>query len=237
MAGAPAVSPIPDAATYGQEATLANSAYNSALTQINKNRMNTLTQFGYTGTIDPTTGVLSGVGVDPHSMFGALQQQLHSDALDDRSADMAASDRGLLGGLAHQGHSLAHYSHGAALTGLGQQLTGALDQLQNEQQTAGETRDAALWKAEQDALNVTLGNQANDTLDQLLNPGGDPGTGGDSGSGSGSGSGGGAPSSPPSAYGGSSPTYRGTRDFQSGAKARAQKKVIKNRTRAPGGRY
>lgn len=225
MAGAPAVSPIPGADVYGQEATLANNAYNSALAQINKNRMNTLTQFGYTGTVDPTTGVLSGIGVDPHSMFGALQQQLHGDALDDRSADMAASDRGLLGGLAHQGHSLAHYSHGAALTSLGQQLTGSLDQLQNQQQTAGETRDAALWQAEQDQLNAELAAEPNQTLDQLLNQGQD--TGSDDGS-SGGGSGGSSntptykPEKATTTSGGRAPTYRGVRDF----KQHAQKKII-----------
>lgn len=231
MAGAPAVSPIPGADVYGQEATLANNAYNNALAQINQNRMNTLTQAGYTGTVDPTTGVLSNVGVDPHSMYGSLQQMLHGAALEDRSADMAAADRGLVGGLAHQAHSLAHYSHGADLTNLGEQLTGQLSDLQFQQQQAGETRDSALWQAEQDQLNAELTAEQSQTLTDLLNPGGSDPTGGDSGSSGGSS---GSSSSPPSIVGGSSPTYRGVRDF----KTAAQKKVLKNRTRrSPGGRY
>ena len=229
MAGAPAVSPIPGSAVYGQEATLANNAYNNALASINKNRLNTLTQFGYTGHVDPTTGVVTGVGVDPHSTYGALQQMLHGAALEDQSANWGAQSRGLVGGLAHQALSQAHYAHGADLTNLGEQLTGQLDTLQNQQQSAGETRDAALWQAEQDALNTDLTNQQNDTLDQLLNQGQDTG-----GSGGGDGGGGSStpayrPGSSPTTSGGRTPTYRGVRDF----KRTAQKKII-NRARRPG---
>lgn len=225
MAGAPAVSPIPGGPVYAQEATLANNAYNNALASINKNRLNTLTQFGYTGHVDPTTGVVTGVGVDPHSTYGALQQMLHGAALEDQSANWSAQSRGLVGGLAHQALSQAHYAHGADLTNLGQQLTGQLDTLQNQQQTAGETRDSALWQAEMDQLSSTLSGQPNDTLDQLLNQGQDTGSAGGS-SGGGSGGGSNTPTYKPekatTTSGGRVPTYRGVRDF----KQHAQKKII-----------
>lgn len=217
MAGAPAVSPIPGGPVYAQEATLANNAYNNALASINKNRLNTLTQFGYTGNVDPTTGVVTGVGVDPHSTYGALQQMLHGAALEDQNASWGAQSRGLVGGLAHQALSQAHYAHGADLTNLGEQLTGQLDALQNQQQTAGETRDSALWQAEMDQLSSTLSGQPNDTLDQLLNQGQDTG-----GSGGGSSAPPSKPGKTPTASGGRAPTYRGTRDF----KRTAQRKII-----------
>lgn len=170
--GKPAVSPIPGAAQYAQEATLANNAYDKALAQINRNRLNTLTQYGYTGTIDPKTGTVTHVGVDTHSMYGGLQQLLHGAASEDMNADMAAQDRGLVGGLAHQGRAEAHYGHQADLTNLGEQLTGSLSDLQDQQQAASETKDNALWQAEQDQLGAELTAEQNDALQQLLNPGG-----------------------------------------------------------------
>lgn len=222
---------IPGADQYASAEVMANNAYNNALAQINKNRLNTLTQYGYTGTVDPTSGVVTGVHVDPHSMYGELQQMLHGNALADEQALQSSEDRGLRGGLAHQGEAALRYQHGADATALGTNLESALSDLQGQQQTAAENRDNALWQAEQSALDAELQSEPSQTLQQLLTGGYGGGSGSDSGSGGGSGSG-------TNAGGGTKnggPTYRGERDFapkgrpnrHSPARARAVKAKIK----------
>jgi hypothetical protein len=172
-----AAAPIPGADQYASAEVMANNAYNSALAQLNQNRLNTLTQYGYTGNIDPKTGVLSGVQVDTHSMNGQLQQLLHADALDDQSNQFAAEDRGLHGGLGNQIADAGRYQHGVDATSLGTGLEQQLSDYQDQQQGDAETRDNVLWQAPQAALDAELQNQPSDTLSQLLTGGYGTGSG------------------------------------------------------------
>lgn len=187
---------IPGADQYASASVSANNAYNNALAQINQNRLNTLTQYGYTGSVDPTSGVVSGVRVDPHSIYGQLQQMLHGAAVEDQNALFAAQDRGLHGGLAHQAAAENKYQHGAALTGLGNSLQGQLAGFQNQQQSAAETKNAALYQAEQAQLDAEMqaeyNSQIQDLIKQLAN-------GQNNGSNDNSGGGGGTNTPPPPA--------------------------------------
>lgn len=189
-----AATPIPNAPGYASAEVMANNAYNAALAQLNQNRLNTLTQYGYTGSVDPTTGVLSGVQVDPHAMHGQLQDLLHNQAVEDMQARTSGQDRGLIGGLAHQAGSELRFQHGSQDTQLGQNLEQQLSDFQGQQQSAAEQRDAALWQAEQDAANQAVSDQEGQTIDQLIQALGDPSavkqdtsTSASSGGGSGSG--------------------------------------------------
>lgn len=161
--------PIPGADQYAGADVLATNAYNKALTQINSNRLNTLTSYGYTGTVDPTTGVVGGVRIDPNSIYGDAQQLFHNQAIEDRNAQFAAEDRGLFGGLAHQAASELRYQHGAQRTKLGGDLQSALGNLDLQQQQAAESRNNALWQAEQAANTAEMNRQANLSIQDLIN--------------------------------------------------------------------
>lgn len=166
MAAAP--TPIPNPADYAGADVLAHNAYNNALAQINQNRLNTLSSYGYTGSIDPTSGTITGVHVDPNAMHGQLQDLLHQQAVEDMQAHLGNEDRGLVGGLAKQGLSELHFQHGSQDAGIGTSLESALNDLQGQQQSATETRDAALWQAEQAAADQATQNQESESIDQLI---------------------------------------------------------------------
>lgn len=169
MAGVPqpVQTPIPGAGSYASADVLANQAYNNALAQLNSQRLDTLGQYGYAGTVDPTNGVLTNVHVDPNSIYGSLQQMLHNQAAEDQQAVYGAQDRGLVGGLAHQAASELRYGHGAQDTQLGTALEQDLNALQQQQQAAAETRDNTLWQDQQAAADSAIQQQEQETIDQL----------------------------------------------------------------------
>lgn len=148
---APYATPIPGAAGYGQAALLANTAYGNALARLNQQRQSTLRQYGYSGDVDPRTGTLSNMRVDPGSVGGELQSMLGSQAAEDQAAQYGVQERGLVGGLAHQATTALRQAHGAQASQFGQTLTDALSNDQDQQNQAAQTRDSALWQAEQQA--------------------------------------------------------------------------------------
>ncbi|MDE2098580.1 MAG: hypothetical protein KGL39_15100 [Patescibacteria group bacterium] len=176
-AAAPAVSPtgyqpyqtpIPGVDQYAAADTLATNAYNKALAQINESRLNTLTGYGYTGTVDPNSGVIGGVRVDPNSVYGSLQQLFHTQALQDRNAQWAAEDRGLHGGLANQARTELRYAHGAQDASLGNDLLSRLSGYAEDQRTAAATRDNALWQNEQARLDAEMQAEYNQSIQDLI---------------------------------------------------------------------
>ena len=184
---APGSSPIPTSSSdYVQAAALANTAYQQALAQINSNRQSALQQFGYTGTIDPTTGTLTNMQVDPNNPYGEFQQMLSTHAQDQRQAESAAMQRGLGaatgprgGGLAAQGLTADHLAFGADSANLGEQLTNTLAGLQSQQTDAQDTMNNALYQAELEATAAAIQNQAFDpadfsSIDTSGSGGGDP---------------------------------------------------------------
>lgn len=170
---APSASPIPLASgDYASAAALAGNAYQNALAQINSQRQSALQQYGYQGTIDPATGTLTNMQVDPHNPYGQYQQMLATGA--DNLAGVQASDmaRGLGavsgdrgGGLAAQGLTAAQKAFGADSANLGQSLMGTLGDLQGQQTSAQDTMNNALWQAELDAAQNAIQNQQFDTAD------------------------------------------------------------------------
>lgn len=150
--------PIPGADTYATAALNAKTAYQNALTRINSKRQDTLRTYGYLGDIDPTSGTLSNLRVDPYNKFGGLQQMLRSNADEVDQARMAAEERGLHGGLAHKALSDARYDFGNASQQLGSSLSGTLGGYQDEQSGAAYQRDQSLYQAELDAARLAIEN-------------------------------------------------------------------------------
>jgi len=152
----PSSSPIPlSSGDYATQAAMANAAYNQALSSINGQRQGALQSFGYTGSIDPSTGQITNMQVDPNNPFGQLQSLLRQGALDQQGVQAADAARGLGavggargGGLAAQGLTNAKLSFGANSANLGQSLMGTLGDLSGQQQSAADTMNNALWQAE-----------------------------------------------------------------------------------------
>jgi hypothetical protein len=174
-AGAPAIpgSPIPLAAgDYLGAQAQATQAYNQALAQINQNRQSAMQTYGYTGTIDPTTGTITNMKVDPNNPFGEYQQMLRTHALDQQQIESGNMQRGLGaaagargGGLAAQNIAADHQSFGADSANLGESMMNNLEGLQGQQTSAQQTMDNTLWQAEtqaaQNAILQQMFDQAN----------------------------------------------------------------------------
>lgn len=165
---APTSSPIPlSSGDYASAAALAGNAYQNALAQINSQRQGALQQFGYTGTIDPKTGTLTDMHVDPNNPYGQFQDMLRQHALDQQQIDASNRARGLGGffgprggGLAAQGLTADKFAFGSDSANLGQALTGTLADLQGQQTDAQNTMDNALWQAELSSAQNAIQNQA-----------------------------------------------------------------------------
>jgi hypothetical protein len=136
----------------------AQDAYNRALARFNNQRTGLLRQYGYLGDVDPKTGMVKNIRVDTGNSFGQLQQLLHNAALEDESAVNAAEDRGVFGGLAHQGESEARYQHQAQLGALASALQGNLTDLDNQQVDAKSALDQALYTLTHTAAQTAIQN-------------------------------------------------------------------------------
>lgn len=159
-------SPIPGVDLYGQAALAAKTAYQKALAQINNQRHTALQQYGYLGDIDPNTGTLTNMRVDPNNPYGAFQEMLSSHAQQQEAARNAAAARGLgHGGLAAQGITADHRAFGADSAQLGQSLMSQLEGLQQQQTDAQNTMDSALYQAELDQARNAIANGMFDTAD------------------------------------------------------------------------
>lgn len=163
---APPASPIPGTG-YASAAATANAAYQQALAQINGQRQQAMQSFGYRGTIDPTTGQLTDMQVDPNNPYGQYQQMLGQGATDQAGVRSAAAARGLGsvtgargGGLAAQDLAAAKLAFGGQSAALGQNLMSTLSGLTTQQNDAQNTMNNALWQAEQDAASKAIQDQA-----------------------------------------------------------------------------
>jgi hypothetical protein len=173
-AAAPAVaagsSPIPlTSGDYASAAAMANTAYQQALAQVNSQRQSALQQYGYTGTINPTTGTLTDMRVDPNNPYGQYQEMLQTHALDQQGVQASDAARGIGaasgargGGLAAQGITQDKLAFGADSANLGEGLMGTLGDLQGQQTSAQDTMNNALWQAELSSAQNAILNQAFD---------------------------------------------------------------------------
>jgi hypothetical protein len=147
--------PIPGATGEVNATLLAKTAYQNTLARINRSRGQTLQQYGYKGSVDPVTGVITNVGVDPYNQYGDFQSMLRNQAGQLQQADYAAQDRGLHGGLANKVQGDLHYGFGQQSAQLGQNFSNQLTDFQDQQSQAKYDYDMALWQQQQqDAANA-----------------------------------------------------------------------------------
>lgn len=146
--------PPPGSMGAAEDYTGAQQAYNNALARYNQQRQGLLTQYGYKGTVDPSTGMMTNIGVDTGNATGQLQQLLHSQFNDDQAAEFNAEDRGLSGGLAHQAEGNLRYGHQADDANLANTLQGNLEGIDANQLDSKTTLDQALWQLQQQATNT-----------------------------------------------------------------------------------
>lgn len=141
---------IPGGSVYAGAALLAKTAYQKALARINQQRGTTIRNAGFKADIDPTTGMVKGLGVDQTNMYGDFQQLNRQQAQQDESVRWGAQERGLGtgGGLAAQMRNNVRYGFGAQDAKLGTDLQGALTGYSDQQVQYGQQRDAALYEAE-----------------------------------------------------------------------------------------
>jgi hypothetical protein len=150
--------PIPGVAAYSQTALLAKKAYQEALARINQQRSGTLRTHGYRGDIDPETGVLSNVSVDPNNPYGALQETLGMNADEAQAGEDEMTARGISGGLARQQESRLQHGFGRRKAQLGTGLLSLLGGLQDNQNQAKYAHDSALYEAELEAARNAISN-------------------------------------------------------------------------------
>ena len=151
---------IPGAAQYLQDNLNAKQAYQNALAKINQQRQNTLLQYGYQGSVDPKTGVISKVGINANAPYGLYQQMLRGGAQQGYQQQWGLQDRGLVGGLANQVNRQLGYQFGQDSAKLGQDLSGQLFNLQDQQDAAKYQYDQTL--AQEEALAAMQASANND---------------------------------------------------------------------------
>lgn len=144
--GAPYDAPVPGAVGQMNLALLGKTAYNNALARINRQRGQTLQQYGYLGDVNKDTGVLTNIRVDPHNQYGDFQQMLRNQAGLAQQAEWANQDRGLHGGLANKALSELRYGFGAQSAQLGRNFSNQFTDLQDQQTQARLEYDRALYE-------------------------------------------------------------------------------------------
>jgi hypothetical protein len=158
-------------------ALLGKTAYNNTLARINRQRGQSLQQYGYQGDVDPVTGVLKNVHVDPNSQYGDFQSMLRNQATIAQQAEYANQDRGLRGGMANKALSDARYGFGQQSAQLGTNFANTFTDFQDQQAQAKYEYDRALYEQQLlDAQNAIANGGFNPAGD-----GGGDGSGGDYG--------------------------------------------------------
>jgi hypothetical protein len=170
MSSIPYDAPVPGAVGQMNVALLGKTAYNNTLARINRQRGQSLQQYGYQGDVDPNTGVLTNVHVDPNSRYGDFQSMLRNQATIAQQAEYANQDRGLRGGMANKALSDARYGFGQQSAQLGTNFANTFTDYQDQQTQAKADYDRALYEQQlQDAqAAIAAGN---------FNPAGDGGDG------------------------------------------------------------
>lgn len=143
---------IPNAALIGQGLAFAKKAYEQALAKITNQRQTVSRGAGFTFDVDPETGVMRSMRVDPQSQYGGFQMLNRQQAARDEDARAAAMERGLGsgGGLAAQMRSNVRFQSGQEDANFSSSLTDTISQLALQQQEAKNAYDMAKWQAELD---------------------------------------------------------------------------------------
>jgi hypothetical protein len=144
---------FPDGALVAQRLAFAKKAYDQALARITNQRQTMSRSAGFTFDVDPETGVMRSMRVDPQSQYGGFQMLNRQQAQRDEAARGQAVERGLGsgGGLAAQMRSDARFQSGEEDAKFSSSLIDTMSQLALQQQDAKNAYDMEAWQARLDA--------------------------------------------------------------------------------------
>lgn len=151
---------IPDPGTYQEETAQALRAYNDALAAIGARRANTLQSYGFTATVDPTTGALTNYSIDPHNQYGQIQQLFNSQQAGQQNLEQSDLSRGIgTLGLAGRLAAQLRTQQGGQTQALGQAFLGEIGSEAADQMSAATTYSGAKLQAQRDAIAAAIQNQ------------------------------------------------------------------------------
>lgn len=167
-APAPYNGPLPGSGAFGIYQSQAQTAYQNAMAQIASQRSNVLSQAGFGGNYDPTTGAFTGVsGPLANAPTGSYQQMMLGNAQQHAADQAAIAGIGFKGGLARQLGEQSHAATSLNAANWAQQFAGSLSDLANQETNQTDQYQSGLT---QEMLNEIQSGIANGAF----NPG-DPG--------------------------------------------------------------
>lgn len=157
--GAEGTTTIPGGSQYARAALLANQQYKQRLSDLNRQRQQTMISSGYTGEIDPTTGLLKNFGVDPTSKYGGYQLLNRGQYQQGEEVRAQNIDRGLGtgGGLAAQNLGNARFDWGRQDADFARGIQDQFSAFDRTQMDYMFDRDQALYNAELQAAQSAIG--------------------------------------------------------------------------------
>lgn len=111
------------------------------------------------GNVDPSTGAVSGLHVDPNNPYGEFQQMYKSQATEMHHAQDLARARGLTGGYANAGLANLRSQEGGQAAQLGQQMSGDMSDLDAALMQAASDRSYARTNALEEAAQNAIAQQ------------------------------------------------------------------------------
>lgn len=157
--GAEGTTQIPGGSQYARAALLANQQYKQRLSDLNRQRQQTMISSGYTGEIDPTTGLLKNFGVDPTSKYGGYQLLNRGQYQQGEEVYAQNIERGLGtgGGLAAQNLGNARFDWGRQDADFARGVQDQFSAFDRTQMDYMFDRDQALYNAELQAAQDAIG--------------------------------------------------------------------------------
>lgn len=157
--GAEGTTKIPGGSQYARAALLANQQYKQRLSDLNRQRQQTMISSGYTGNIDPTTGLLKDFRVDPTSKYGGYQLLNRGQYQQGQEVTAQNIDRGLGtgGGLAAQNLGNARFEWGRQDADFARGIQDQFSAFDRTQMDYMFDRDQALYNAELQAAQSAIG--------------------------------------------------------------------------------
>lgn len=149
---------IPGASVYATAVEMAKARYQTRLADLNKQRQSTLRTAGFTGTVDPTTGLVKNQRVDPYNQYGQYQQLNRAQALQGQEivGQNIARRLGAGGGLAAQNLNNARYDWGQQDSSFGANLLDQLGAFDRQQQDELYQYNQALYESQQKAAQSAI---------------------------------------------------------------------------------
>lgn len=156
---------IPLPGVYGQQEAQARAAYDAAQAQINQQRDQALSQYGFKATSFDAQGNVTGYEVDSTNQNGAYQRMLGQEGAGLDATRQSFLSRGVRGGLANQAELMQRQQYGAQRTDFLNNWQNLTSDLAKSRLGAEQQYNAAVLSAEQGAAQDAIANRLFTTAD------------------------------------------------------------------------